>query len=181
MKFWIRIDGLQEGPMEIDQLKKHNITPTTYVWCAGMKDWAYARDVADLKDVIVTVESTEEGYASSAMDETTDDVTTPQPETQVDEEVAPAKQPKPEPVQSKRPCPPNNLVWAILATILCCQFTGIIAIIFAAQVNNKYYREGYKAAKKYSDMAGIWCIISVVLAILSYSIFIPFMFFAPLL
>ena len=38
MKFWIRINGLQEGPMEIDQMKQYNITPTTFVWCAGMKD-----------------------------------------------------------------------------------------------------------------------------------------------
>ena len=52
MKFWIRINGLQEGPMEIDQMKQYNITPTTFVWCAGMKDWAYARDVEDLKEVL---------------------------------------------------------------------------------------------------------------------------------
>ena len=52
MKFWIRINGLQEGPMDKEQLKAQNITPTTYVWCAGMKDWAYARDVADLQDII---------------------------------------------------------------------------------------------------------------------------------
>ena len=32
---------------------------------------------------------------------------------------------------------PNYLVFAILTTVFCCLFTGIPAIIFAAQVNNK--------------------------------------------
>lgn len=211
MKFWVRINGLQEGPMEIDQMKDYNITPTTYVWCAGMKDWAYARDVEDLKDVIKTDEikvieetpavepasteqpqqgtsttETAEDTPTSESDDSAEEVATPQPEAQTEQqaEPAPVEQPQPQKqqqFQDERPCPPNNLVWAILATVFCCQITGIIAIVFAAQVSNKYYNEGYSAAKKYSDMAGLWCIISIVLAILSYSIFMPFMLLAPLL
>ena len=62
-----------------------------------------------------------------------------------------------------------------------CQITGIIAIVFAAQVSSKYDENGYAAAKKYSDWAGIMCIVSVILAILGWSIFLPFFIFAPLL
>lgn len=193
MKFWVRINGLQEGPMEIDQLRNYNITPTTYVWCAGMKDWAYARDVEDLKDVIVKV-GTEEPKESEVSDIPEVSVETPAVDSAVTEEqeivstgeivsAEPVNDTESEPqsIQDERPCPSNNLLWAILATVFCCQFTGLIAIIYAAQVSNKYYKEGYDAAKKYSDLAGVWCIVSVVLAILSYSIFMPIMLFAPYL
>ena len=38
MKFWIRINGLQEGPMEIDQMKQYNITPTAFRDTVGKHD-----------------------------------------------------------------------------------------------------------------------------------------------
>lgn len=196
MKFWIRINGLQEGPMDLEQLKAQKITPTTYVWCAGMKDWAYARDVTDLQDVIATatgddvtpvnacpentadVECAEESIDVEAVEETA-----PAEVEQPPVEVQPAPTPMPAPRADaqpvdERPCPPTNLVWAIIITILCCQPLCIIAIVLAAQVSNKYYECGYDAAKKYSDWAAIVCIASVVLAILSYSIFTPLMFLA---
>ena len=212
MKFWIRINGLQEGPMEIDQMKDYNVTPTTYVWCAGMKDWAYARDVEDLKDIIAwdnsdeepptfeTAHQIEEETDNSEVEvsEDSDDDTIVDKDTtaiDVDDDEAydsyqPGNSPKPGNDRPKatnayqnndRPCPSNNLIWAILCTIFCCQITGIIAIVFAAQVSSKYDENGYAAAKKYSDWAGIMCIVSVILAILGWSIFLPFFIFAPLL
>lgn len=67
-------------------------------------------------------------------------------------------------------CPPSNLVWAILATILCCQVTGVVAIIFGAMVGGKYREGDYEAAKKYSDRAAIWCMVSLVIGI----VYVPF-------
>ncbi len=214
MKFWIRINGLQEGPMEIDQMKDYNVTPTTYVWCAGMKDWAYARDVEDLKDIIAwdntdeepptfetevkidedTENNTIEVIENSDNDTSIDDDTDTLDDEDDDDEEYEASQSEESPKSShsrprakcsyqnqERPCPSNNLIWAILCTIFCCQITGIIAIIFAAQVSSKYDENGYAAAKKYSDWAGIMCIVSVILAILGWSVFLPFFIFAPLL
>ena len=212
MKFWIRINGLQEGPMEIDQMKDYNVTPTTYVWCAGMKDWAYARDVEDLKDIIAwdnsdeepptfeTAPQIEEGTDNSEVEvsnDSDDDTIVEKDTTAIDDDddeaydsYQPGNVPKPSNDRPKatnayqnndRPCPSNNLIWAILCTIFCCQITGIIAIVFAAQVSSKYDENGYAAAKKYSDWAGIMCIVSVILAILGWSIFLPFFIFAPLL
>ena len=57
-------------------------------------------------------------------------------------------------------CPPTNLVWAIIATVLCCQILGIVAIIYAAQVESKYRMGQYDLAQKYSDRAAIWCMVS---------------------
>ena len=67
--------------------------------------------------------------------------------------------------------PDNNLVWAILCTVMCCMPLGIVAIIKATKVNTLWYQgdeEGaYKAAadaKKYS----IWGAVSVGVIIILY-------------
>ena len=198
MKFWIRVNGLQEGPMDIDQLKEYNITPTTYVWCAGMKDWAYARDVVDLQDLFTDyveintpAETLEEISAETEPEQNQEQVTESvpvseieqnEPQPQVTETATPQNTSIEQTYEEKqsreeRPCPPNNLIWGILITIFCCQPLAILAIIFSAQVGNKYYEEGYEAAKKYSNWAGIICIISIVLSILLCSVFYPLMLF----
>ena len=64
-------------------------------------------------------------------------------------------------------CPPSNLVWAIITTILCCTPAGIVGIVFAF-LTKKHYREGnYEKAKKMSDY-GAWAIIfAIILGIIS--------------
>jgi hypothetical protein len=55
---------------------------------------------------------------------------------------------------------PNYLVFAILATVLCCLPTGIAAIIFAAQVNGKLQAGDIAGAQAASRNAKIWCWVS---------------------
>ena len=216
MKFWIRINGVQEGPMEIDQMKQYEVTPTTYVWCAGMKDWAYARDVEVLAEVLDYRQSvanaeqkTEEDIedapindddAMVAEEDNTDDVELAdddacddvvedgEPLNDMDDADAVVEdEPKNVVVNAPRVnkqsakkddvpgCPPSNLVWSILATVLCCQITGIIAIVFAAQVSSKYNDGDYKTAKKYSEWSAWLVIASIVLFILWSSFAFPLM------
>lgn len=54
----------------------------------------------------------------------------------------------------------NYLVFAILATVLCCLPAGIVAIIYAAQVNAKLQMGDLGGAKAASDNAKMWCWIS---------------------
>lgn len=53
--------------------------------------------------------------------------------------------------------PPNCLVWAILATLFCCLPFGIVAIVYAAQVDSKFNTGDYYGALKSSDNAKKWC------------------------
>ena len=59
------------------------------------------------------------------------------------------------------PTVPNYLVFAILATVLCCLPTGIVAIIYAAQVNGKLQVGDYAGAQVASNNAKMWCLISL--------------------
>jgi hypothetical protein len=58
------------------------------------------------------------------------------------------------------PRPKNWLVESILATIFCCMPFGIVGIIFAAQVNDKYDSGDYEGALRSSKEAGKWTKIS---------------------
>ena len=58
---------------------------------------------------------------------------------------------------------PNHLVWAILATIFCCVPTGIVAIVYAAQVNGRLDAGDYEGARSASDSAKTWAIVSMAL------------------
>lgn len=55
---------------------------------------------------------------------------------------------------------PNYLVPAILSTIFCCVPAGIVAIIYAAQVNSKKQAGDLGGAADASGKAQTWCWVS---------------------
>ncbi|MCY4367666.1 MAG: CD225/dispanin family protein [Chloroflexi bacterium] len=55
---------------------------------------------------------------------------------------------------------PNYLVQAILVTIFCCLPAGVVAIVFAAQVNGKVAEGNLPEARRLSRNARIWCWVS---------------------
>lgn len=55
---------------------------------------------------------------------------------------------------------PTNLVWAILATLFCCLPTGIVAIVFSAQVDGKLAAGDVVGARQSSANAAIWSWVS---------------------
>ena len=68
---------------------------------------------------------------------------------------------------------PNYLVWAILITIaslcLCCivgTIPGIVAIVFASQVNSKLSAGDRAGAEQASKNAKLWCWVTTGLCIL---------------
>ena len=65
-----------------------------------------------------------------------------------------------------RPDMPNHLVKAILATCFCCLPLGIVAIVFAAQVNGKLDIGDYAGATSASEQANMYGNISIGLGIL---------------
>src|SRR5688500_15065357 len=66
---------------------------------------------------------------------------------------------------SSGPAPKNWLVESILATLLCCFIPGIVAIVFATQVNTKWVNGDLEGSRKASKDAGLWTKISFFLGI----------------
>lgn len=50
----------------------------------------------------------------------------------------------------------NYLVPAILVTLCCCQIPGIVAIVYAAQVNGLVRAGDFAGARRASKLAAIW-------------------------
>lgn len=55
---------------------------------------------------------------------------------------------------------PNYLPQAILSTVFCCLPFGIVAIVYAAQVNSKLAAGDYEGAQSASKSAKLWSWIS---------------------
>ena len=64
----------------------------------------------------------------------------------------------------------NNLVWAILATLCCCVPTGIVAIVYAARVDNKLAMGDVRGATEDANNAKLWSWISLGLGLV-FSLF----------
>jgi hypothetical protein len=56
---------------------------------------------------------------------------------------------------------PNYMAQAILVTLFCCWPSGIVAIIFASQVNSKLAMGDIAGAMDASNKARTWCWVSV--------------------
>lgn len=77
--------------------------------------------------------------------------------------------------QPEQPRPSSYLGWAIAMTLLCCLPTGIVAIIYSSQVNDKFHYGDITGAQRASDRAQIWIILSFVLGLLANTLMLPMM------
>lgn len=73
----------------------------------------------------------------------------------------------PELPEYKPKCPPTNLVWSIILTVLCCTPLGVVGIIFAILTKRHYNRGNYKKAEKYSEYGAWACIFAIILGIIT--------------
>ena len=194
MQYWVHISGVQRGPMQLEELIGLGITAETYVWREGLAAWVQAREVPELAGFFIL--STDNNTApdenrqqvendfvvgETVNDNETDgktdnDNSTGQQQIQTQQPQMPqmvCNQQHPMPA-----CPPTNLAWAIIITVLCCQVFGIIAIIYAAQVKSKYDMGQYEKAIKYSENAALWCKLGIAFGLVwitVYSTIIPFL------
>ncbi len=156
MQYWINHNGVQSGPVDADGIKELALTSRAYVWHPGLSDWVKITQVPELEGLYEVVD--EPATVGQPL----------QPQNTV-----PAQQPmNPQPVNTQpegdpEPCPPTNLVWAIITTVLCCLPAGIVAIIYAMKVTNKYREGDIEGAKRASEVGAWWCIVSIILGILS--------------
>lgn len=68
--------------------------------------------------------------------------------------------------------PANNLVSAILATVLCCLPLGVVAIVFAAQVDTKWASGDWYGAQDSAKKAKLFANLSVAGAVAGIVLYI---------
>ena len=67
-------------------------------------------------------------------------------------------------MDEQRQKPENNLVWAIVSTLVCCWPLGVVAIVKAAQVDGLYYNGKYDEAVKTAEEAKKFAMWSAIVA-----------------
>jgi len=70
--------------------------------------------------------------------------------------------------------PDNNLVWAILCTVLCCLPLGIVSIIKAAKVNELWARGDVAGAHRAASDAKKWAIWGAVISLAFLVLYVIF-------
>ena len=197
MKYWANINGVQHGPVEKEELLGLGLTRDSFVWREGLGDWVMVQNFSELDDLFPATPTEAE---ESEIDDTTptdeqepvippipqQPPVVPQqpfvPQTPIAQQQPPAvpqvpvSQPQQQQCAGNQVCPPTNMVWAILTTVLCCQIFGIIAIVYAAQVGAKFRAGDLEGAKRYSDRAAIWCIAGIVAGLIT----VPFLIIAQM-
>lgn len=74
--------------------------------------------------------------------------------------------PMPQPPVAPEAEVPTNLVWAVIVTVMCCQITGVIAIVYGVMTSSANSAGNYEKARRYSDIAQIWVMVSIVLGLI---------------
>ena len=164
MNIWIYRNGTQEGPYTSEQIKSMNLPADTPAWHQGLADWTTLGNInLDMPVAVPTDNSETDAYTGHRQVEEVEatPVSTEQQQytwnawKNSTAQSAPQQMKKDEP---QPPCPPSYLGWAIAITLCCCTPLGIVAIIYAAKVRERYQRGNYAGARKASDIAQ-WCII----------------------
>ena len=191
-KYWVNIDGIQSGPISRDELANIDFNPeVTYVWHEELDDWQRIDRLSEFADIVAakqkaTAEHSGHSGQSESSEHSEHSVTPPPvPQPPVAQPPMPqppmpqppvAQPPMPQPPVAQPPMPqppvapeaeaPTNLVWAVIATVMCCQITGVIAIVYGAMTSSANSAGNYEKARRYSDIAQIWVMVSIVLGLI---------------
>lgn len=193
-KYWVNIDGIQSGPISRDELANIDFNPeVTYVWHEELDDWQRIDRLSEFADIVAakqkaaaesaehsehseSAESSENSEHSEESEHSESSVTpppVPQPPVPQPPELQHAmpQPPMPQPPMPQPPVAPEaeaptNLVWAVIATVMCCQITGVIAIVYGAMTSSANSAGNYEKARRYSDIAQIWVMVSIVLGLI---------------
>ncbi|MCQ2249607.1 MAG: CD225/dispanin family protein [Bacteroidales bacterium] len=203
MEYFYIENNSQMGPLSVDLLITQ-IKPDTKVWCPGMSDWTRASEVPelalamgldhqepqDLSGYPPNVEASSQYQGGNS--------NSPEYQTHQQQPTGLGQN-----VSGGYPAAPNNantymqngaynngannngmrkpdnyLVLAIISTVLCCWPAGIVSIVKAAKVDSCWARGEFDEARRNSDEAKKWAIISIVVALLVIVLYFVFIIFA---
>jgi hypothetical protein len=143
-------NGQQNGPFSVEELRvmvaRGELAPTDLVWKDGMAGWEPASTIPGLFG--------------------------PEPSVTLAPQTI-----QPPPITHTTVLPPagakieNYLASAILTTLCCCQPFGIVAIVYAAQVNTKLAAGDLAGAREAARQAKMWSWVAFGLGLAAWIFF----------
>lgn len=170
--FYLDHHNHQQGPISPERFAENGVTPNSLVWCTGMADWAPAYTVPELKAFFQPRSYNQSppppngGHAyGNAPHHAYGEMHHQQNPYGRNEERS--SQYGGYNNHRMPPRPDTYLLWSVLAMILCCIPTGIVAVVKATNVDTYYMSGNYNAALRASMGARQWCIISLILGLVT--------------
>lgn len=147
MNYWVIIDNEKIGPMQLEEVLRLPLKRDTLVWHTGLPSWRQACFIPELAAQNVP--------ASSGPVPVVNPYTQPMPSA--------TAAPTPQKAETK---PPTYIAWSIVAICLCCAIPAIVSLIYAAKVTPRFDTRDYEGARKASDNAELWLIVSITLGVM---------------
>ena len=171
MEIYVIFNNRQAGPYTLDQLRSMPLSPNTPVWYEGLADWTPASQ-APVTQVLFQPQA---DNADNVQWQQPNNTQWQQPNNGQWQQPNNGQWQQPnngqwqqpnngqwqQPNGPQEPMPSTYLVGAILATIFCCLPAGIVAIIYSSKVSDRYARGDYNGARRASEAAQIWIIVSI--------------------
>lgn len=184
-KYFAFIDGNQQGPFDLYDLKSAGVRPSTYVWCKGMDDWKRADEVDEIRNLFrrhleEIKDSPKEEVIETVQPEVVhnDDRQQQAPPTVRFGRIPAGEEPE---IDINNP-PQVSMTLAVLSLILCFLPTGIAAVLFtykAQKVWENSLREGLtseesdslkKQAHEYERLSKMWLGLTVAFGIIFWTL-----------
>lgn len=150
--YYLTPQNEQRGPVDASQLSAYGVNANTMVWTQGMPQWAPASQVPELQPLFSAAPPT----PSYAMPQQAPPAS-PAPQSMVY-----AQTNVPGTNQPTMPKPGNNMLLAVLTTVLCCLPLGVVSIIYASKVDNLYNAGDYAGAVSAAKSARTWALVGLI-------------------
>lgn len=152
MKYFAVIDGNQVGPMPLEDLCELDIRPDTLVWCKTMTEWRPAKEVGEIcryfrqhLDTLMhpAAEQTTPVAKEPTLEELEGNILAGAYRYMVERS---GETPSPSREQEELPetAPKTWIAEAIISSLICFPFTGMIAIWFGIR-SRVEWKAGHKA------------------------------------
>lgn len=155
--FYIDYDNAQKGPLTLGQLIDQKISRSTLVWHEELPSWVEAGSISEIDEKLREIEISQPEVTPPPVP-TIDTPLFEQYKTQNFEQKQEEKQ-----IEKQ---PKTWFVESLLATLLCCMPLGIISLIFSLLSSDAWSKSDYKSALKYSNKAGLWFKITIILSVI---------------
>ena len=170
MKIWIYLNGLQQGPYSLEQVKLLPVDADTPVWYDGLPQWTPAGQTPLLGPLVATAAPEPDGPACAPETPAEQAARAARTATQAAYAAQAAAQAAQAAQMATTPIPPRPstyIVWSIILTILCCSPFALAGIITGAISSSRYNSGDYAGAKSMSTVTEWLLIISVVWAVIA--------------
>lgn len=170
MKIWIYLNGLQQGPYSLEQVKLLPVDADTPVWYDGLPQWTPAGQTPLLGPLFATAAPEPDGTACVPETPAEQAARAARTATQAAYAAQAAAQAAQAAQMATTPIPPRPstyIVWSIILTILCCSPFALAGIITGAISSSRYNSGDYAGAKSMSTVTEWLLIISVVWAVIA--------------